>query len=71
MPYDDIRPSRDKRAHSFRLAFCGDEGCGLHIIALKRDDSPICEIVMSPTQTLSMIEVCKDYLYEKAATRDK
>jgi hypothetical protein len=71
MPHDDWRPGKDKLAHGFQIAFCDDPGCGLHIVALNPDDSPICEIVMSPKQTLRVIEVCKGYLYEKAAKREK
>lgn len=54
-----------ERAHSFNAAFCEDPNCGLHLIALRDAGSPICEIVMSPAQTLALIEICKDSLYEK------
>jgi len=71
MPHDDWRPDRKYRADSFTFAFCDDPGCGLHLVGKDRNDKPMCEIVMSPGQTLMVIEACKDHLYEKAAKRDK
>jgi len=68
---DDWRPGPEvPRAHHFEAAFCDDPNCGLHIVPFRADDSPICEIVMSPRQTLMIIEICKDLLYDKAVRRD-
>jgi len=63
----DWRPVSDvERAFSFQAAFCDDPKCGLHIVAEREDGEPICEIVMSPRQTLLMVETCKEFLYDKA-----
>ena len=35
-----------ERARSFTAGVCGDPGCGLHVIAWRSDDKPICEIIM-------------------------
>jgi hypothetical protein len=58
------------RAHHFEAAFCDNVDCGLHIIARHIDGSAICEIVMSPGQTLAVMDVCKDNLYSKAVRKD-
>ena len=39
------RPDCEK-AHSFQVGVCSDPDCGLHIIAYRRNDQPICEIVV-------------------------
>lgn len=59
-----------ERAHAFRLMFCTRPTCGVHILALREGDDPICEIVMSRDQTLAMIEYCKANLYVKAVEED-
>lgn len=73
MPYrsDNWRPGPEvERAHSFEVAFCGDPNCGVHIVALRANHSPICEIVTSAAQTLALIKACKDGLYVKTVERD-
>jgi hypothetical protein len=35
-----------ERAHAFTAGLCGDPNCGLHIIGLRVNDQPICEIVI-------------------------
>jgi hypothetical protein len=62
------RPDVEK-AHSFEAAFCEDPNCGLHIIPIRRDGTPICEVVMGPESTVTLIDVCKIHLYEKATKR--
>lgn len=58
-PRDNWRPGPETpRAHGFKLAFCGDPGCGLHLVPVDADDKPICEIVMSATQTGALVGVC-------------
>jgi hypothetical protein len=39
------RPDCEK-AHAFRTYLCEDPGCGLHIVPLRRDETPICEMVV-------------------------
>ena len=56
-------------ADSYQWAFCGDPGCGLHLIAFRNDVGAVIEVVMSPEQTLELIESCKTYLYEKATLK--
>jgi hypothetical protein len=62
------RPETE-RAYSFDMMFCADPYCGLHIIPCRADGTPICEIVMSASQTLNVIEHSKKMLYEKATKR--
>ena len=54
------------RSHSYEMAYCKDPNCGLHLIAKDEHGNDICEIVMSPAQTLKLISFCKKMLYEKA-----
>jgi hypothetical protein len=53
-------------AHAFKTAFCGSPTCGLHVVALREDNSPICEIVMSPEQTSRLVVICLEELENKA-----
>jgi hypothetical protein len=67
---DNWRPGpQTLRAHHFDLAFCADESCGLHLVAFGADNKPICEIVMSAAQTLAVVEICQEHLYDKATRR--
>ena len=59
-----------ERAHAFQLMFCARPTCGVHILSLRADDTPICETVMSQEQTLAMIEYCKANLYAKVVGED-
>lgn len=43
----DIRRPDCERAHSFQIGVCGDPECGLHIIAYRHDDTPICEMIVA------------------------
>jgi hypothetical protein len=61
---------RPGRAYGFKMAFCSDPECGLHIIPLRQDDTPICEIVMSTAQTLELIKFSQKYLYNKATRKE-
>jgi hypothetical protein len=66
---DNIRPGPDKQAHSFDAVFCSSPACGLHIIARDSTGAAICEVVMSAVQTLTVVELCQEYLYDKATRR--
>lgn len=67
---DNWRPGPETpRAHSFDTAFCRDPNCGLHIVPYDADGKPICEIVLSATQTLTLVEICKEQLFDKATRR--
>jgi hypothetical protein len=71
MKSDNWRPGPDvTRAHHFEAAFCDNPECGLHIVAFTEDHKPICEIVTSRRQTLILVEICQDHLYDKAVRRD-
>lgn len=59
-----------ERAYGYEMAFCNDPNCGLHVVPYRKDGTPICEIVMSRAGTLSMVEICKGFLYEKIANKD-
>jgi hypothetical protein len=63
------RPGDQYRAHSFEMTYCDDPDCGLHLIGRNEDNKPMCEIVMSPAQTLAMMEFCTTILYEKATRK--
>lgn len=67
---DNWRPGPDvPRAYRFEAAFCRNPKCGLHVIPFDRDDKPLCEIVMSVDDTLTIIERGKEHLYDKATRR--
>ena len=53
------RPDCEK-AHSFQAGVCNDPGCGLHLIALRRDDSPICEIIIGRVAMRGLLELIHD-----------
>jgi hypothetical protein len=61
--------SKALRAHRYEMGFCEDPTCGVHVVGLDHDGKPICEIVMSPSQTVHFIKFCQDGLYEKAVKR--
>lgn len=64
---DNWRPGPHvPRAHRVEFAYCEDPKCGLHVLSLDKNDAPICESVLSATQTLALIDICKAFLYEKA-----
>ncbi len=52
------------------FSFCDDPKCGLHILSLRQDNTPICETVLSREMTLEMMRLCKSFMYEKAAQHD-
>jgi hypothetical protein len=43
------RPDCEK-AHSFETCVCGDPECGLHVIPMRRNGTPICEVVIGREQ---------------------
>jgi hypothetical protein len=45
MPHEVTRPNCEQ-AHAFQAATCLDPGCGLHLIAYRANNKPICEIVL-------------------------
>lgn len=70
MTNDNWRPGPGTpRAHHVEMAFCADPNCGLHFISFDCDHNPICETVMSAAQTLAMVKLCEDFLYEKATQK--
>ena len=46
MTHDPINRPDCEQAHSFGTTTCDDPDCGLHLIAYRRDDTPICEMVI-------------------------
>ena len=57
------RPSHSNpRAASFELWDCGDPTCGLHVISFDAEGRVILETVMSPAQTLHLIETAATIL---------
>jgi hypothetical protein len=49
-----------ERATGFDAAICGDPACGLHLIATREDNSPICEIVIGRGQLRRLIQYAHD-----------
>jgi hypothetical protein len=45
MTHEVKRPDCE-RAHSFEAGTCREPGCGLHLIAIRANNTPICEIVI-------------------------
>jgi hypothetical protein len=39
-----------ERAHSFTAGVCGDPTCGLHLLPLRENGKPICEVVIGRDQ---------------------
>jgi len=56
-------------AHGYQLMFCDAPNCGLHVIAVDKDNNPICEVVMSAEGTKTLVEICQGELYDKATRR--
>jgi hypothetical protein len=48
------RPETE-RADSFALSVCDDPDCGVHLLAMRADDSEVCEIVISRQQLRGML----------------
>jgi hypothetical protein len=55
-----IPPPDCERAHSFGVAVCLDPGCGLHITAYRRDDKPICELILGRTVVRELLQLIHD-----------
>jgi hypothetical protein len=53
------RPDCEK-AYSFETAVCGDPECGLHIVPKRRNDQPICEVVIGRKQLLQLLTYIHD-----------
>lgn len=49
-----------EQAHSFQTATCGDPGCGLHLVAYRRNETPICEIVIGRKALHGMLQLIHD-----------
>ena len=49
-----------ENAYSFGATVCNDPGCGLHLIAYRHDDKPICEIVMGRTAVRELLTMIHD-----------
>lgn len=56
------------RAHAFTLIRC-DNG-GLHLIALDKNENPICDIALPRAGLPSFIKTLQDFLYVEAVERD-
>jgi hypothetical protein len=60
MPHEIKRPNCE-RAHSFQAGICGEFGCGgLHLIAYRRDDAPICELILSREAVRDLLALIHD-----------
>jgi hypothetical protein len=54
------RPDCEK-AHAFQATTCNDPGCGLHLIAERRDGSSICEIVIGRKALHELLALIHDH----------
>lgn len=54
------RPDCEK-AHSVSAALCEDPGCGLHLIAWRSNDQPICEIVMGRNAVRELLDLIHEH----------
>jgi hypothetical protein len=60
MAHDRITRPDCERAHSFLAGTCRDPGCGLHLIACRRDDKPICEIILDAEAVRELLAMIHD-----------
>jgi hypothetical protein len=49
-----------EKAFSFQTGQCGDPNCGLHLVAYRRNETPICEIVVGRDQVLALLAYIHD-----------
>lgn len=56
----------NKRTYSFRVWFCENPRCGIHIIAFDDNENIMAETVMSPEQTMVMVNECILEMYNKS-----
>ena len=55
-----IKRPNCERAHSFSAGVCGDDGCGLHVIAYRADDTAICETIMGREALRELLDLIHD-----------
>lgn len=60
MANDNIKRLDCEKAHSFTAGVCGDPGCGLHIVALRANDQPICELIIGRAAIRGLLELIDD-----------
>jgi hypothetical protein len=61
MPHETDRLPDCERAYSFQSFLCGDPHCGLHVVAHRSDNTPICEIVIGRGQLLKLLDYIHDH----------
>ena len=59
MPHDIIR-RKCERAAWFEVATCTDPGCGLHLIAFRQNNAPVCEIIISRDVVRELLTIIHD-----------
>jgi hypothetical protein len=55
-PHSIDRPDCE-RAYAFDMGLCDDPSCGLHMIARRCDDTPICEIIIGREQLRDVLTI--------------
>lgn len=61
MPHDSIERPDCEKAHAFSAGVCTNQGCGgLHLVAYRHDDKPICEIVIGRQAVRELLAVIHD-----------
>jgi len=60
MPHEHANRPDCEKAHSVSAAVCDDPGCGLHLIAWRSNDQPICEVVMGREAVRGLLAMIHD-----------
>jgi hypothetical protein len=47
-------------AHHYQLGICGDPKCGLHLVAYRSNDQPICEVIIGRVAVLELTDFIHD-----------
>lgn len=48
-------------AASFTTSVCGDPECGVHLVAKRRDETPICEVVIGRPQLRKLVGFIREH----------
>jgi len=68
----DYQPSGPEieKADYYEATFCNDIEGGIHIFSFRANGTIICETSLSAKATLSLVEYCRNHLYQKATRRE-
>jgi hypothetical protein len=60
MPREFANRPDCEQAHTFQCSTCSDPDCGLHLIAYRANDKPICEIVIGRESVRGLLALIHD-----------